>query len=348
MSIATHTVNSRPRLTEYLVRKKVFATSPLTIVDIGARGGAEKQWQIYRNQRRIIGFEADAQECIKLNKTSSNKERYYPVALGRKRGRVIFFIHPHAATSGFYKSDASFLKRFPGSKPFLPRATTLIETIDFATFAKRNKIDDIDFMKIDVEGAELDVLKGLGKKFENSVAGISAEAVFYPWRHGMPTFAELDSFLRKRHFVLYDLPIFRWEKASTSPYMFTDDVFGPTDKGQVVWAQALYLKDAVAELRIPSRRKHWSALKILKLTSIMELYQLEDCAIELIWEAATQGLLKKYDVKKMVDLLTPMIGGRIVTYSQYVAHIRRAGSPRYVDGRRVSQAAYEKFLKRRK
>jgi len=319
------------------------------VIDVGARGGAGKEWQVYRDQHKIIGFEADEKECRRINESAPAYERYYPVALSSRRGKRKFYVHArHAPTSSFFDSDASFLSRFPGWQPFMSEKPITLETVDFASFAKKHEIRDIDFMKLDVEGAELDILRGVGEDFEQKLIGISTEAYFKSWAKGSSTFADLDVFLRERGFVLYDLPLLRWEKKSTSPYMFTDGIFGPTDRGQVIFTQALYLKDAVAELAIPRLRKSWSAERILKLASIMELYQLEDCAIELIQAASARGLLASYNVDEMIDLLTPPLDGRDVTYKQYVAHIRRSGPPRYIAGRRVSQAEYAKHLKNRK
>lgn len=349
MSISTNTLNSRLRFTEYLVRTKVFSMSPLTVIDIGARGGAGKEWQVYRDQHRVIGFDADEKECKRLNESASDYERYYPVALSSMRGKRKFYVHArHTPTSSFFDSDASFLARFPGWQPFMPEKPITLETTDFASFAKKNEVRDIDVMKLDVEGAELDILRGLGKDFEKKLICISTEAYFRSWAKGSPTFADLDTFLRARGFVLYDLPIFRWEKKSTSPYMFTDGIFGPTDRGQVVFTQALYLKDAVAEFNVPRLLKGWSAERILKLASVMELYHLEDCAVELIQEAATRNLLTSYKVDKMIDLLTPSIDNHEVTYKQYTEHIKRSGPPRYIDGHRVSQSKYAEYMKKRK
>lgn len=349
MSISTNTLNSRPRFTEYLARIKAFSVSPLTVIDIGARGGAGKEWQVYRDQHRVIGFEADEKECERLNKSASIYERYYPIALSSTRGIRKFYVHPrHTPTSSFFDSDTSFLARFPGWQPFMSEKHIMLETTDFVSFAKKNKIRDIDVMKLDVEGMEFDILRGLGKDFEKKLICISTEAYFRPWANGSPTFADLDTFLRARGFVLYDLPIFRWEKKSTSPYMFTDGIFGPTDRGQVVFTQALYLKDAVAELNTPRLRNDWNAERILKLASVMELYHLEDCAIELIKEATARSLLASYKADKMIDLLTPPINNRNVTYRQYVEHIKHSGPPRYIGGRRVSQSEYARYMKNQK
>lgn len=56
-------INDNPRFTKYLVDKKAFQVNPLTVVDVGARGGFESHWSSFGDQLRLIGFEPDVEEC---------------------------------------------------------------------------------------------------------------------------------------------------------------------------------------------------------------------------------------------------------------------------------------------
>lgn len=343
MSIITQKINNRPRFTSFLVKHGIFKTAPLVVVDGGARGGFEKHWEIFDYHINLIGFELDKDECRKLNSVpGSNFKKFYPIALGRKTDYKTFHIQPHTASSSFYKSDKVFLKRFPGWKPLIPTRKIRIKTMDLDSFRKDNGIGDVDFLKLDVEGYELEIFKG-AKQTLNRCMAVSAEAAFYPWRTGMPTFSEIDIYLRKMGFVLFDLPIFRWEKKTTSPLMFTDGALGPTDRGQVMWTQAIYFKDAFSELDNHKQKKYWDDLKILKLASIMELYNLEDCAIELMLKVRSMGRLKKFNTKLLIDLLTMPIDGKNLDYDQYVKYIKKQGPPRYIDGKKVSRKEYDRL-----
>ena len=345
MSIITQKINARPRLTQYFIESGVFKKNPVVVLDVGVRNGFEQHWDIYKDQIKLIGLELDHEECKKLNAfVQDDNRKCYPVALSDRKGTRKFFIQPHHSSSSFYRSDKLFVERFPGWTPLIPYKFSRVRTSDLDSFVKDNKIKDPDFMKLDIEGAELDVFKGGETTLKNCV-GLSTEAVFYPWRNGMPTFSELDIFLRSIGFVLFDLPVFRWEKKATSPLMFTDGVLGPTDRGQVIWTQALYLKDAVAELKLPRLRKKWDTARVLKLASIMELYNLDDCVIELIQEAAKQELLNDYNVSRLIDLATPPLDGEVVFYKEYVRRIKKQGPPRYIKGRRVSEKEYQKYKK---
>ncbi|MEK7507156.1 MAG: FkbM family methyltransferase [Patescibacteria group bacterium] len=343
MAIITQKINTRPQLTKHLVASGIFQLSPLTVIEVGARGGFEKHWDLYGEQIRLVGFEADIGECERLNRQNQDRNRkYFPIGLSHRQGKRTLYIQRHVASSSFYKSREDFLQRFPAAQDLIPHAAIEISTTDLDSFVAKNNLRP-DFMKLDIEGAELDVFRGGTKCLGDSIFGLSTEAVFYPWRENIPTFSELDILLRKLGFVLFDLPIFRWEKKTLSPYMHEQNgTFGPTDKGQVVWTQALYLKDPVAELK-QGLVNRWPVARILKLASIMELYNLEDCALELIDAASQLGLIKKRDRNVLMNLTTPPLNGRTVSYSEYVKYLKKVGAPRYLKGRKVSREEYEKY-----
>jgi len=66
----------------------------------------------------------------------------------------------------------------------------------------------------------------------------------------------------------------------------------------------------------------WDDIKVLKLASIMELFCLPDCAIELIQTAHRNGLLQDKDVTHLIDLLVPSDGKKkAVSYNKYLEKI---------------------------
>ncbi|MEN9223720.1 MAG: hypothetical protein Q6M04_14895, partial [Thermostichus sp. BF3_bins_97] len=104
-------------------------------------------------------------------------------------------------------------------------------------------------------------------------------------RH-QPSFAEIDLFLTERGLCLYDLALYRHARRAL-PLPPLEE--GNTRLGQVLWAQALYLRDGVAELQ--QAKANWNTTRLLKLASLMELFCLPSCAIELLLQGLACGLL---------------------------------------------------------
>lgn len=344
MSIVTQKVNPNPRLTEYLVGLRIFQSSPVVVVDVGSRGGFEPQWNVYGDSVRLIGFEPDIEECDKLNAHESRLRRHYPVALHRDKGTRSFYVTKHDAASSFYKPYSRFLDRLPESVNRTIKEELIFETIDLDSFLGEESIGAVDFIKLDTEGAEYDILLGAKMALSKSVFGISLEMLFNRQRIGEPLFSEIDLFLREQGFVVYDLPIFRCARTVLSPHMFSDNA-GPTDHGQATWTQAIYFRDAFDEIKFGHLGDKWDPLRILKLASVLELFNFEDCALELInlyrLRLSNAGL----DPATMINLLVPPVDGKFVSWKEYCDHIKAEGPPRYIDSRRVSKEEYEAYIK---
>lgn len=297
-------INPSPRFTKYLVASQAFASEPFIIVDIGARGGFEPYWSLYRDQVKLLGFEANVKECERLNrKTSKSGNRFFPIALHQDRGTRPFYVTALPDSSGFYPPDMQFWQRFPDEVNLVIEKTIEMDTVDFDSFASENDIDSVDFIKLDTEGSELDILKGAIKFIKKSVLGLSIEVEFLQAHKEQPVFSDVDSFLKPLGFRLYDLAIYRHSRKALPVPTFSP-IPGAVERGQVIWGQALYLRDGVSEIESSSSLEDgWDDMKVLKTASIMELFCLPDCAIELIQVAQRKGFLQGWDIQHLIDLV---------------------------------------------
>ena len=313
-------INQNPRLLKYLVDFKVFAKDKLEVVDVGARGGFETHWDNYQDQVDLIGFEPDERECQRLNEISSSAfKKYYPLALFKNHQERNLFVTLYKPSSSLYEPDLNFLKRFPDEKNLKIESVRATKTISLDSFLAKTSYKKIDFIKLDVEGAELDILKGAVKTLKH-VFGISCEVWFYPVHKYQPLFSDVDIFLRNLGFYLFDLSVGRHARKVLSDQTFLK-VPTSTEKGQVIWGQAVYLSDAVEEIS-SKNSSSWDEIRLLKLISIFDLLNLQDCAIELIEVATGKGLIKKFKKNHLLDLLTPSVKGAEFSYHQFMNYLR--------------------------
>ncbi len=338
-------INSFPRFSQHLVAARAFAQKPLVVVDVGARGGFEEHWSLYGNQVKLIGFEADAEECERLNQQMSNSgNQFFPVALHQNRDRKTFYLTAYPPASGFYPVDTGFWHRFVGERNLSVVKTLEMGTVDFDSFASENNINYVDFMKLDTEGSELDILKGAVSFLKKSVMGLSVEVEFLSLHKGQPIFSDVDLFLGSLGFRLYDLAIYRDDRKAL-PVLTSSPISTPVERGQVISGQALYLRDVVGEIESASTLEvGWDVSRVLKMASIMELFCLPDCAIEVIQLARQKELLEGGDVAHLIDMLVPGTGSKSASYNEYMENLRVIKNRGYVGNIEHGRQLSRRFL----
>lgn len=292
-------VNKRPLFTQNLVSREMFIKSPLEVMDVGARGGFESHWDIYQQQIRLIGFEPDTRESNRLSKLeNSHNRKYYPLALfDSERKKKFYFVVNFPQASSFYRVNTTFMSRFYGVRRFAREKITYVSTTTLDSFIESEKIGYVDFLKVDVEGCEYNVIGGAKKTLKNSILGLTLEVEFSHIFNGGALFAEIDQVLRSWNFKLFDIGVGRFLRRTSS------SDWRPTTFGQVIAGHVLYFRDAVEELRQQRAKNFWSDLRILKLASLFEIYNLADCSVELIQAAKKLGFLKNFDLAVWESLL---------------------------------------------
>jgi FkbM family methyltransferase len=316
-------INYNPRMTLEIARRNLLADDPMVVVDVGALGGAHSLWDFFGKNVEVIGFDPDPEEVSRLNQVISHpkaNQHYFAAALGKKREERQFYPAEFAAASSFYRTDKLF-ERVTNCSNVIFKAPQPMETVDLDSFLQEHAIQQVNFLKLDVEGAEFDVLNGALKTLSSrNVLGVEMEVHFPQKPADSAVFAELDEFMRSQGFELYDLEVYRFVRPCLqSPvlYDFRDDkgnpISGPTTEGQVLTGDALYFRD------LHSAGERASASAVLKLACLFEIHRLADCAAELLCNYK-DILSKDVDVKGLLDMLTPEMSGRYPSYAEYIEY----------------------------
>lgn len=289
------------RLTQYLA--PLFKEDPLVLVDIGARWGMNKEWAIFGESLKAFCFEADKAECERLNDLGASQATYIPEVVSSGEERKTLYKTRLSASSGLYQTNEKFFGRLLNKDNARLVATEEVQTISFEQARARHGIPDPDFVKLDVEGAELDILMGAGL---GCVFGVYSEFRFHRAINGSPPFADLDQYMTNRGFMLYDVKFTRQSRTAL-PYRgplanwSTGERFHAyTERGQVMDGDALYFRDPL-QLRL-------SRNQILKAACLFEMFNLNDCAAELLIDREKDA---DVDLTRCLDLLA---GGSFKAY----------------------------------
>lgn len=304
--------NLEPAMTRRLLCEETWRTAPMRVIDGGARWGAETHWDVYGDQLELFAFEPAEDECRRLMATveqGPGKIRFAcePLALSRMSGRSTINVARFPDSSSLFPNNDALVRRFAMASYLEQTGAIEVATTSVDAFAERYDFEYIDFMKLDVEGAELAVLRGAEHALDHSLLGLSVEVWFHEEHRGRPLFSDIDAYLRRFGFVLFDLrELNRWRR-KTLP---GESYYSWTGSGQLMYAQALYLRDLPAH--VDSARNRYPVLSstaILKLASIAEVLGYSDFALEVIESGQRMGLLRPEEANPLIDDLRRQVPG---------------------------------------
>ena len=257
--------------------RSYYERTPLTLIDIGARGGLQPNWKRALPHLKLVGFEPDPVEYQRLAAAADPQRAVYVnAAVGREAAELALNVGREGGTSSLLEPNMAFLRRFPRAERYDVVRQVKIATDSLDALLPRHRIDDPDFVKIDTQGAELEILQGARDVLCRSIFGVEVEVLFAPLYRGQPHFGAIDDLLRDRGFQLLDLRHSRWKRAAGARYG------GP--KGQLVFGDALYFKteDAFSDQLEARDGAEARASKLLRALSICVLYGYVDYALELL------------------------------------------------------------------
>ena len=253
------------------LRKLVDTINPnksnlnFTLLEIGAAivtDNKEPFYQLleYFPSSKIIGFEIEKDVCEKMNANAAKGVKYYPYALGKANEKRNLYITQHPMCSSLYKPNESLISLYNNFEVAYLKNQTEVETISLDYFVDQNKIGAIDFIKIDVQGAELDIFKG-GKKTLENVLQIICEVEFIPHYENQPLFGDVCNYLDK-----YDLMFNKFLGLSgraLKPIMLNNN---PNLASQHIWTDAIFIHHV-------QKIQNLSDEKLLKLSLLACVYQ---------------------------------------------------------------------------
>ncbi len=128
------------------------------VLDVGANSGdyTEAVLRVYP-KARAHAFEPHPLTFQRLMSAVGNRAKCHPMALGSTPGQLKLYDSEGSTEGGIRASLSPEALKTMTSKP-LVSVEVEVSTLDF--FLKDQKLDRVDFLKIDTEGFEMDVLQG--------------------------------------------------------------------------------------------------------------------------------------------------------------------------------------------
>jgi FkbM family methyltransferase len=258
----------------------------MTICNVGSRkvdsqdDYANQGWEIFAPNLSIYGFDADVDACDEANidlelRQINWNEKHIPLALGKEIETRTLYVTKQPFCSSLYPPNDLYIKRLGGLSELMALDFSLeVTTTTLDRFCEEENISEVDFLQIDVQGADLDVLQGSLRALNSSTLAVQIEVEFSSLYTKQPLFADVDTFLRKYDFSLFDI---------APSYRLREGLPISSDKrlGQLLWGDAFYLRDLLREdINVSEQLK--SPGKMLKLACIADIMSFTDYSLEIL------------------------------------------------------------------
>lgn len=212
---------------------------PLQVMDAGSSAIAEVP--IYKNLldngfAHLNAFEGDDRQIEGIRKAYGDKVSIYKNYLFDGTTQTLYLAHPESGMTSLLKPRSDALSFFNGFEQF-----GRVEKTETVKTDRLDDIDDlpqIDFLKMDIQGAELAVLKNGARKIQGCLA-IQLEVSYICLYENQPSFGDVDVWMRSKGYVPHCfLDVKRW---SIAPVVFKNNFRIPGN--QLLESDIVYIKD---------------------------------------------------------------------------------------------------------
>lgn len=138
------------------------------MIDVGANVGSISIPWLKDKDSVVYAFEPDPRVFSKLKNNVGSNERYHCInkAVSTQDGSSIFYLSVDPATSSLLPYTEQGLRKWvcPKGKKLAVESTVSVETIRLDTFLSRSGIEEVDLLKVDAQGHDLEVIRSAGGK----------------------------------------------------------------------------------------------------------------------------------------------------------------------------------------
>jgi FkbM family methyltransferase len=212
----------------------VNRAAPLTIVDVGVqRGHTSKEYLDTFANCRVLGFEPDDANFAAASAMLApygERAELVKAALSASDGTSVLQVNSHDGTHSlleigdtrYWQSPAETVRRQP------------IATLTLDRFVADRGIGRIDILKMDIQGAELEALKGASGLLERgAIAVVALEVAFHEIYRSQPLFWDIAGHFRSLGYGFHGL---------------FEAHYSPHNRTVLSWADAIFVSPGLMQM----------------------------------------------------------------------------------------------------
>lgn len=321
-----------------LVAQKL-KTERFSLLDIGCSGGIDPVWRAFEPKLRALGIDASETECRRLIGLERNPDVAYVAAfvssaadkpvdhsagpaspLIMKMRDRLSFMRTREIRDGRLKA-ASTEEKLRHNAWEMTGLADPGKPIVVADLLAQRGWTDLDYLKIDIDGADFEILQSFKGRFDTlGLIAVQLEVNFVgtdqPDQH---TFHNTDRFMRSQGFDLLRLDVRNFStRALPARYIWPTPA--ETVSGRPFQGEAYYARDVLAPHRAATGGR-LSVEKIAKLAAVFAAWDVPDAAAELLI-SRRETLAPLLDIDAGLDLLAAQTQAgrrRPLPYRDYMA-----------------------------
>ena len=260
-------VNARPQRVVQRFRR-FLEDHPITMLDIGARGGIPAELHALREHLNVIAMEPHAEEArrleARLGALGLRSSTVIPEAAGPEGGAFLLHVTRDPGRSSLLEPNAEVIARYGEADEYHVTEKVPVRTAALGPLLESRAPAPLDLLKLDVQGFELEVLRTLTAEQLRRLLFLVVEVEFVELYRGQPLFRDIDRHISAQGFELFHLS-----------RVFTNYGAGrrvPYGRGQLQFADAYYLR---------ARVEHLDADALARLIVLAHYYGFADYASHL-------------------------------------------------------------------
>ena len=274
-----------------------------SVIDAGGRYGIHPSWKSFTGELSYYLFEPDAAECARLELKYSNRKdeiNIFNLALDQRDGSLEIDMFRNRAMS-------SSSVRNPISSLFKNQRQDEVDIVDQIRIQSRS-VDSfcsernlkIDFLKLDTEGSEYEILLGAVEQIAETIIGIRVEVSFDQIFAEKQLFGAISDFLLKKNFFLLNLD-YRGRGDFQNEFVNIDRSYGI-----LTASDAVFLRRKVSFFLMDEHGGLAQAIRVLKYAAFCFENGAPDVGLDLLMSArqdhgANLGLVDDSELFKFVD-----------------------------------------------
>jgi FkbM family methyltransferase len=220
---------------------------PLSYVDIGSRGGFQYDLLPLAAAVDAVGFEPDPEAFAAIEDLPPQPWRsmvHLPFAVSDTGGPRTLYVPRDPTAASLLRHNTALGARFNKQHLFDIVREETVDTLDLKSAVAKSGLERVDYLKIDVEGAELSILQETPTIVQDLLCS-KIEVAFLPPRVEQPLAFEIVEFMCRHGFELMDMiepAHWRSRGALTDPW-YSNSVPAYA-KGQLIHSDFLFLRNS--------------------------------------------------------------------------------------------------------